>query len=145
MQTFQISLFTNKLDNTPRVVERTWPELCENFQRPQIRFEKDGHLFSPAVFDPPKRAKRNAKRLSLLVLDLDHAAKLGTIKSGLSQLSSAYIISSTHSHLRKTESNPNAEQRFRVVIPLAESIPAATFLSLWNYVKNKTGLNVDEA
>src|SRR5688572_4644673 len=144
-QKFQISLFRQKRDNNARLVERTWEELCRNFRKPQVRVEKDGPLFSPAVFDPPVRAKVNAKRLSLLVLDLDHAATLGTIKSGLSQLSSAYIISSTHSHLRKTESNPDAEPRFRVVIPLTEPIPAASFLSLWSYVKYRTGLNVDEA
>lgn len=144
-QTFQISLFRHKRDNNAKLVERTWEELCDNFRAPRLRVEKDGPLFSPAVFDPPLRAKRNAKRLSLLVLDLDHAAKLGTIKSGLSQLGCAYIISSTHSHLRKTESNQDAEPRYRVVIPLAEPIPASRFLSLWNHVKNKAGLHVDEA
>src|SRR5688572_1238614 len=145
MQTFQISLFRNKLDIIPRVVQRSWQQLCKNFQNPRVRLDKDGTLFSPAVFDPPKRAKTNARQLSLLVLDLDHAAKLGTIKSGLSQLKCRYIISSTHSHLRRTESNPDAEPRFRVVIPLTEPIPAASFLSLWSYVKYRTGLNVDEA
>ncbi len=143
--TFQISLFRHKRDNNARLVERTWGELCANFQKPQVRVDKDGHLFSPAVFDPPLRAKVNAKWLSLLVLDLDHAAKLGTIKSGLSQLRCAYIISSTHSHLRQTESNPEAEPRFRVVIPLAEPIPAARYRSLWSHVKTRTGLNIDEA
>lgn len=142
---FKISLFRHKRDNRALSVERTWKDLCGKFSKPVVRADKDGPLFSPASFDPPLRAKANARELSLLVLDLDHAAKLGTIKSGLSQLECAHIISSTHSHLRKTESNPNAEPRFRVVLPLAEPIPAARFLSLWNYVKNKTGLFVDES
>ena len=144
-QSFQISLFRHKRDTNAQLVERTWEQLCANFREPQVRAEKDGPLFSPAVFDPPVRAKLNVKRLSLLVLDLDHAAKLGTIKSRLSLLECAFIISSTHSHLRQTESNPSAEPRFRVVVPLAEPIPAARFLSLWSYVKQMTHLNVDEA
>ncbi len=50
-----------------------------------------------------------------------------------------------HSHLRTTESNPHAEARYRVIIPLASSIPAGRFFSLWMYVKNSTGLLVDES
>jgi len=145
MQTFQISLFRNKLDNVPRLVKRSWSQLCENFRTPVIRLEKDGPLFSPATFDPPKRAKVNAKQLSLLVLDLDHNAKFGTIKSELSELGCAFIISSTHSHRRQTESNPNSEPRYRVVIPLARPIPAGVFPLLWNFVKHETKLSVDES
>lgn len=144
-QIFQISLFRHKRDNNAQLVGRTWEEICRNFRNPRIRLEKDGPLFSPAVFEPPFRAKVNAKRLSLLVFDLDHATKLVTIKSSLSKLACAFIISSTHSHLRKTESNPNAEARYRIVIPLAEPIPATHFLSLWKKIKNRTDLNVDEA
>src|SRR3982751_3501401 len=98
---FQISLFKNKRDNHAELVDRTWEQICDNFRKPMVRAEKDGPLFSPAVFDPPLRAKVNAKRLSLLVLDIDHAAKTGTIKSGLSELKCAFIISSTRSEERR--------------------------------------------
>jgi len=34
--------------------------LLERIGSPVIRAEKDGPLFSPATFDPPKRGKKNA-------------------------------------------------------------------------------------
>lgn len=144
-QYFRISLFNNKRDNVARLSDVTWDKLCTVFQNPRVRSNKDGALFSPASFDPPQRAKVNAKKISLLVLDLDHQANLGTIKKRLLLLNCSFLISSTHSHLRATESNPHAEPRFRVVIPLETPIPANQFPSLWNYIKVTTNLPLDEA
>jgi hypothetical protein len=142
---FQISLFQNKKDNKPQLVSRSWQQLCDKFQKPQIRESKDGLLFSPALFEPALRRKENVKEISLLVLDIDHNAEIETIKTRLAALNSAYAIYSSHSHLRQTESNPNAEPRFRVVIPLFVPIDGVNYPALWQYVKNKTGLPLDEA
>ncbi len=145
MQSFKLSLFRNKFDTKPEAVERSWQQLCDKFQKPQIRFEKDGALFSPAVFEPAVRLKENVKEISLLVLDIDHNAELETLKTQIAGFDSAVAIYSTHSHLRRTDKNPNAESRFRVVIPLASAIPAAKFPALWQYAKHKTGLPLDES
>jgi hypothetical protein len=144
-QTFRLSLFQNKWDNKPQLVTRSWQQLCANFQRPQVRLEKDGLLFSPAYFEPALRRKENVKELSLLVLDIDHKAELQTLQTRLATLQCAFSIYSTHSHLRQTESNPEAEPRFRAVLPLAEPVQSDLFPTLWQYVKHATGLSLDES
>lgn len=144
-QAFRLSLFNNKRDNKPQLVTRSWRQLCANFQKPQVRLEKDGLLFSPALFEPALRRKENVRELSLLVLDIDHKAELQTLQTRLAALQCAYSIYSTHSHLRQTESNPEAEPRFRVVLPLAEPVQSNLFPILWQYVKKATDLPLDEA
>lgn len=142
---FQVSLFKNKYDTEPRLVTRTWQQLCSKFQNPQVRFEKDGLLFSPALFEPSKRLKENVKEISLLCFDVDHDADFELTKGCFDLLGCAYAIYSTHSHLRKTDSNPNAEPRYRVVVPLACPISADEFPNLWQYAKQQTRMPFDES
>jgi hypothetical protein len=44
---------------------------------------------------------------------------------------SAFALYSTHGHCRETETNPLAEPRFRIVLPLTKPVPATEFLELW--------------
>ncbi len=142
---FQISLFQNKTDNKPQIVRRSWRQLCDKFQTPQIRASKDGLLFSGATFEPARRLKENVRELSLLVFDVDHNANFDDAKNRFDAFKCAYVIHSTHSHLRRTDKNPNAEPRFRVVVPLLKPIPAKDFPNLWKYVKFTTVLPFDES
>jgi hypothetical protein len=144
-QSFRLSLFRHKRDNRPQLVTQTWREMCERFRKPEVRREKDGALFSPAIFEPALRRKENVTELSMLVLDIDHNAELETLKTRLAAFGSAFAIYSTHSHLRQTESNPNAEPRFRVCFPLARPIPAKDFPALWQGFKSISGLPIDES
>ncbi|MDQ3633248.1 MAG: AAA family ATPase [Acidobacteriota bacterium] len=144
MNSFAISVFKSKTDNKPQTVRRTWTELTERFQKPAVRKEKDGALFSPAIFSPALRRKENVQAVSMLVLDIDHNADFETIKTNLTALQSAYAIYSTHSHLRRTEKNPSAEPRYRVCLPLESEIPAKDFSALWQYAKQETNLPLDE-
>lgn len=144
-KTFKLSLFKNKRDTSPQIIEQSWLEICEKFQKPAVRSNKDGLLFSPATFEPAYRKKDNVRDVSMLVLDIDHDAELETLKTRLAALDSAFMIYSTHSHLRRTETNLNAEPRFRVCLPLASAIPAKYFPALWQYAKHKTGLPLDES
>ncbi len=143
--TFKLSLFKHKRDTIPQIVEQSWQDLCEKFKQPQVRFQKDGLLFSPAKFEPAYRKKENVSEVSMLVLDIDHNAELQTLKEKLTPLDSAFAIYSTHSHLRRTETNLNAEPRFRVCLPLASAIPAKDFPVLWQYARWATGLPLDES
>lgn len=142
---FQISLFQNKTDNKPQIVWRSWRQLCDKFQTPQIRAGKDGLLFSGATFEPALRRKENVRELSLLVFDVDHNADFDGVKARFDLLKCAYAIHSTHSHLRQTKENPNAEPRFRVAVPLFKPIPAKDFPNLWQRVKSTTALPFDES
>ncbi len=140
---FQISLFQNKTDNKPQIVRRSWRQLCDKFQTPQIRASKDGLLFSGATFEPALRRKENVCELSLLVFDVDHNADFDGVKARFDLLKCAYVIHSTHSHLRQTKENPNAEPRFRVIVPLLKPITAKDFPNLWQRVKSTTALPFD--
>jgi hypothetical protein len=140
---FNISLFRNKRDVKPQLVERSWAEICDRISKPQIRFEKDGPLFSPATFDPPQRLNRNVRELSILVLDCDHAADFDGLLASMRPLSCAFAIYSTHSHCRVTQGNPNGESRFRIIIPLMKPISAADFPRLWNWAAQLKGITVD--
>lgn len=143
--TFELSFFNYKTDNLPKSKIVTWDEFVLSIKKPIVRRDKDGVLFSGARFAPKMRAKQNVVDLSLIGFDLDHDAEFAQIKTALNKLQCVYAIYSTHSHLRISENNKNAEPRFRAVLPLAAPIPADKFESLWNYLKNKTGLNLDES
>jgi hypothetical protein len=145
MREFKISLFQSVKDNKAQIVTRTWGQLCEKFSKPQVRFEKDGLLFAPCVFAPPLRRKENVQELSMLVFDCDHFADFNKIIESLRQLQCAFAVYSTHSHLRVTKKNPDAEPRFRAVIPLAENISANDFLRLWKAVSKFFDLPIDES
>jgi RecA-family ATPase len=145
MSNLNFSIFGNKRNTKPQPAKATWQKLCKDFTQPQVRLQKDGWLFSPATFEPAYRLNENVRELSMLVLDIDHNAELETLKNKLSVLDSTYTIYSTHSHLRKTDTNPNAEPRYRVLIPLCCPIPTNDFPGLWQYAKHITGLPLDES
>jgi hypothetical protein len=145
MDNFKFSLFENKTATKPQAVTSTWASFCERFKKPTVRTSKDGLLFSPAIFDPPKRLAENVKDLSSLVFDFDHDADFDTIKTKIESLNVNFVIHSTYSHLRKTKENPDAEPRFRACIPFCCPVPAEDFPAVWNHVKNITGLLVDES
>jgi len=130
---FTLSLFNNKTDTRPKEVQRTWAQMCERFENPVVREEKDGSLFSPAVFRPAYRLQENVKELSLLVLDYDHQASFDHDLRPWRALGCCFAVYTTHSHRRTTKSNPGAEERFRVVVPLAVPIPAEKFSELWRW------------
>lgn len=141
---FRLSFFNNKRDTTPKPLTVTWEQLRQSLATPEVRLKKDGQLFSPASFSPPRRSNENVIEISMLVLDCDHSATLdGTVES-LRKLRCASAVYSTHSHSRVTDSNPRGEPRFRVVVPLAAPIPAGSFPALWRSACLMTGLLADE-
>ena len=144
-KSFLISFFNNKKDNKPKEKLLTWQKFVAHLEKPVVRREKDGELFAPCLFEPKKRAKSNVKYLSMLVFDIDHNANVENIKTGFEKLQSAFLINTTHSHLRITDSNPKAEPRFRVCVPLAANVPAERFPELWQIMKKVTGQPFDEA
>ena len=138
-----ISLFTSAADTHPRAVVRGWAEIADRISRPVIRSNKDGPLFSPATFDPPVRASRNVVSLSLLVLDYDHHAKLESDLEPWRRTGLAFAMYTTFSHRRECKSNPEAEDRFRVIVPLLTAIPGDKFPLLWLWAAACSGERID--
>jgi hypothetical protein len=140
---FTLSLFDSKRDTQPREVQRTWAQMCARFRRPVVREAKDGTLFSPAVFRPAYRLQENVTEVSLLVLDYDHQASFEDDSRVWGSLRCCFAAYTTHSHRRITKSNPAAEERLRVVVPLVMSIPAERFPALWKWAAHISGGKID--
>jgi replicative DNA helicase len=140
---FTLSLFNSKTDTRPKEAQRTWTEMCARFERPIIREAKDGALFSPALFRPAYRLQENVTEISLLVLDYDHHASLHTDLTAWRKLKCCFAAYSTHSHMRSTKTNPKAEERFRVVVPLVVPIPMEKFPALWQWAARISGGKID--
>src|SRR5688572_7059952 len=140
-----ISLFASKSATVPEVTDLSWTDLCRHLSTPAVREEKDGPLFSPALFYPAYRLKKNVRSVSLLVLDCDHGADVGDSLRLWADMGLACLSYTTHSHLRRTDSNPGAEPRFRIVVPLAEPIPADLYPALWRWAAAQCGGRIDEA
>lgn len=142
---FTISFFDKKTDAKPKEERLTWPEITKLLSEFKIHPGKDGQLFSPAKFSPARRNKENAVELSLLVLDYDHGATIDTALERWQSLGLSFVVYTTHSHQRVTEEHPKAEDRFRIVIPLIEPIPASEFPELWQWANFVSGGILDEA
>jgi putative DNA primase/helicase len=54
-----------------------------------------------------------------------------------------FAVYTTHSHRHITDSNPNAEDRFRLIIPLSEPIPATLYPLLWQWAFQVSGCKID--
>ncbi len=142
---FQVSLFRNRNDNQPRLVSWSWETFCGKLAKPLIRQAKDGALFSPARFHPAKRLKKNVVEVTMLVLDYDHNADLERDLATWQEQGLACALYTSHSHGRVCEANPQAADRFRIVVPLEASIPANLFPALWQWAANLSGRKIDEA
>jgi hypothetical protein len=131
-----LSLFTCKTDNVAQSVEREWSDIVNKSRRPPIRKEKDGPLYSPATFDPPRRLLKNVREVSMLVTDHDHDANFEQDLRPFRPYTFAAHSTWNHSE---------AEQRFRVIIPLKEPIPASEFPQLWKWASQLSGGKIDPA
>ncbi|MBA2735062.1 MAG: hypothetical protein H0U54_19635, partial [Acidobacteria bacterium] len=140
---FRLSIFNGKTDTLPKEAQRTWAHMCERFEQPAVRQVKDGSLFSPAIFQPAHRLQKNVTELSLLVLDYDHQASLEDDLAKWRVLGCCFAAYTTHSHRQVTKSNPEAEERFRVVVPLAVPIPAEKFPALWQWAAHLSDGKID--
>jgi hypothetical protein len=143
--TFNLSFFQKVADNKPKPITRTWQEFCARLESPEVRVDKDGALFSPATFDPAARAKANVVELSMLALDCDHGNCLADDLPRWRKHGYAFGAYTTHSHKRETDSNKNAEERFRLVLPLAAPIPAIYYPALWAWAYHASGEKLDPA
>jgi putative DNA primase/helicase len=141
---FSLSFFCNKQDNKPKPKEMTWDEFLKFCEKPEVRATKDGTLFSPATFNST-RAKQNVKSVSMIALDFDHEADWQRDLQTLRELNISYVAYTSHSHLRKTESNPKSEPRFRAVVPFTQPISTNKYAALFKLFRNITEKKIDRA
>ncbi|MBX3278832.1 MAG: AAA family ATPase [Acidobacteria bacterium] len=137
-----ITLFPSLTQLRGRRVRISWVTLLRTLSRPKVRTGKNGRLFSGAVFMGNYRRAEDAVEFSLLIFDCDNKVTEEAL-SPLRTHKLAFACYTTHSHRRITESNPEAGPRFRLIIPLAEPIPAAAYPGLWDWASTLLGRRFD--
>lgn len=142
---FVVSTFRNKRDNRPNLGWITWLGILKRIGRPEVRLEKDGPAFSPARFDPAKRAKNNVREISILTLDYDAGVAWPDDLQPWSERGIRFAAYTTHSHQRVTADHPEAADRFRVMIPLLEPIPVIEYAKLWQWAQGVSGGKIDRS
>ncbi len=122
-----VARFVHTRDTLPKFGPTLWPVFTAQLSH-ERRPDKDGPLFSPCAYPPgARRAAANVLRLSMLVLDYDGALPdFGFLDA--QRLT--YLAYTTYSHLLRDEAHPVPSPRMRVVLPLAEDVPAV----LWRDV-----------
>jgi hypothetical protein len=123
--TIPIVTFEHKKDTTPRPVTLRWDGLKQLLTTHDERDDKDGRLWSPAVYKASTtRAKANVQTITAAVGDFDNGTEVQAITKRLDATGVAYIASSTFSHAVETP-------RFRVAVPFTSPVPAEHWTSLW--------------
>jgi hypothetical protein len=121
-------LITNVIELSLLVLEVDGAWRCDDcgHQGPLVMFRNRRHEGDRC----PACKKRNKKleTSNVIQIEFDLPALIIACRSAYP---SAFALYSTHGHLRTTETNPLAEPRFRIVIPLTEPVPVADFLELW--------------
>lgn len=123
---FYISQFNHKADNQPKKVQITWENFLSELKQPKIRPDKDGKLFSGAIFNG-ERTKENALELSLLVLDCDDGTPLQATIAKCKKLDYKFAVYTTFNHSEQ-------KHKFRIVFLLAIPVPANIYFLLWKWI-----------
>ncbi len=140
-----ISFFNRKTDATPKEKTVTWLELGDWLKNPIVRAKKDGAAFAPSQFSKPRRLLINVIELCWLVLDCDHCNDIEAVIKVFRNLNLRFVVYSTHSSKRVTESNPGGDACYRIIIELSSPIPAKLFPALWQWAQMLSGGRFDEA
>jgi hypothetical protein len=111
-----LATFAHKQDTKPAQKALPWERVAALLLTHEERDEKDGPLFSPALYKKNTlRKKENVHSLYLLVMDFDD----GTHWDAFAELWSpyTYLVYTSYSHT-------TARPRFRAVFPLKEAVKA---------------------
>lgn len=130
MDKITIATFSNVQDKQPKAHTVSWPKLAERLTVHTERDDKDGPLFSPVTYkNGATRGNAGVSTINLAVADFDHGEDWQTIKAQLQVYE--YVAYSTYSFTPE-------DCRFRVVIPLSQSVNAAD----WPDVKARIDYHV---
>lgn len=130
---FRYSWFRGLTDTAPKAVERTLADLGPRLTRHARGAKDELPLWSPARFNG-RRSKSSVIEVCMIVLDYDDGT---TIESAVGTWGAyAHVVYTTPSH---TPELP----KFRVVLPLAEPVPADRWGAVWRWAEERSGRQVD--
>jgi len=112
-----VSLYENKHDVVPRKMKTTVANLLG--AEHEVRTEKDGQLFSAAIFaSGSRRAKQNVQFVTAICLDFDKKTRDDAVEIFKKLKGTAYAAVSTFSHEKK-----DGKIAFRVLFPIDKPMP----------------------
>jgi Protein of unknown function (DUF3987) len=81
----------------------------------------------------------------MLVVDYDHVDDMEQELDIWRGRGYGFAAYTTHSHLRVTDTNPEAKECFRLCLPLAKPIPGGLYPALWRWAFKASGERIDPA
>jgi putative DNA primase/helicase len=132
MVALEICLWKNKYTTTPEPATVSWDQLCDLLSQFSPAIDQDqAKLWSPTKYLPgTTRGAAGVELVYCLVLDVD----CGIVVEDVSQLwierGLSYVVYSTAHHLKEKHGQP-AVPRWRVVFPLKEPVPGASWSALY--------------
>ena len=118
MRIYTITAFPNIRQPDRQIkLAYSWTNLCRFLgkSREPVAKIKQG-AWSPASFQG-KRANQNVTKLSCLVLDIDDSITIGQAGANL-------MVRGVRSYIHTSVSHTHENNRFRIVLPLGNDIPA---------------------
>jgi len=127
-----ISLFNNERDNLPVQHELPWEECRKRyFSKSTERSLKGGMAFSPVSYRAgAKRGVAGVDEIFLAVFDIEHHGAFDQVKHLVDGFE--YVCHSSYSH---TIGHP----RYRLILPLAQAVPAADWPAAWSRLNQWLG------
>lgn len=119
-----VSLFDGKRDSDPQQREMTWSQLLDRFYKDHsVRKNKDGMLMSPTSYKHgTKRAAENVELVFCAVFDIEHHGPFDVMQEKLK--GHAFLAHSSYNHQLD-------DPRYRIILPLADPIPADQWPRSW--------------
>ena len=123
-QSIEVSFFNSFFDNEPKQRQMTLQQLVHKLTKHEIRANKNGPSFSPAVYpEGVTRANNNAVYVTALVLDVDDGTPYNKLKDKFAPFAHVYYTSYRHT---------SEHAKYRVVIFLSEPILADEWAEFWH-------------
>ena len=143
-----VSIF-KKIDDTKVELKKwTLDDYLSILSDPDPRLQKDGYLFSPAIYaaNGVERSNDNVLAISALVADCDESHTLDQLRALIEKLGIWAVIVSTHRHGEiKNESSHAPGERYRVVFPLENPIHKNDWAEIWERFNILFGRAMDQA
>ncbi|MGA7923720.1 MAG: hypothetical protein WCA77_07075 [Thermoplasmata archaeon] len=117
--------FDRLSDKVPKPREWTWPELVVKLTHHDVREEKDGGLWSPALYRlGATRGNDGVLEITAGVEDIDDGWSIPDAVALLERQGLEFILHTSHSH---TSNLP----KYRVVVPFEQPVPSMVWGIAW--------------
>jgi len=123
------------------VIDTTWPAFFSFLadQPPPFAGDQRHHGWSPAIFDPPRRARENVTQVFALVLDYDKGTPIDD---------ALRLWGEWYGCLHTSRSHTLEKPRFRVILPFKRPVTPAEYPRIWkwaNALAREAGQELDQA